>query len=279
MASMYKSLMGGLYHEAKETTSLNIQLHEQMERALAYAEACFETFRIVDDKVFRFDAHMDRLRHGLAAFGLELSKAYEQAIWRACIQRAAAVGRDVLLRLTVGGGVAPWGLRQRPSSLAVHIQAMKGRQQKGEAWGVMHEWPFPPRWKEAKFVADYAETLRALQDVDPGQHVLFLHGQRLLTAETANVLIWRHETWWTPKLEPGVLPGIVRGFLLQQGLLREADCSKAWLWDCEAVVLCNSGFFLRPLAGIDGRKLNAKHPAIELLAQALRDEPGVPSWL
>ncbi len=244
----------------------------RLDRGLMYAEACFETFRVIDGHIFAWRAHMERLRHGLAAFGIGLPPGLKAR----CLEAADRVARDVLLRLTVTGGEAAWGLAppeaRRPG---VYVQAMPCRPQPAAVLRT-HFWPVRPHPRVAKFTADYAEALRNLHAAggpSPAE-VLACDAGRICSGLTANVLIYRDGSWWTPG-SAGVLPGIVRGHLLRSGVLREAECPLDWLEDCTAMALTNSGAFIRPVASIDGRPLRQAGAIFDVLWQPLAGRPGV----
>jgi len=244
-----------------------------MDRGLAYAEACFETFRVIRGEIFAWPAHAARLRQGLGAFALCVSNAQIDRMRAACVE--AAVGLDALVRLTVSGGNASWGLFARAPQLAVRIQAMPYDADVGPVVLTVLDWPSPPIDRMAKFTADYASTLRALRGE---RSALFAHRQHLVSAATANVMILRHEQWWTPSLGAGVLAGVIRRHLIESGSVREGPCPVAWLDDCAALALTASSFFVRPLAGLRTEQgiRRLEDQSLQLIS-CLADLPGVPA--
>ncbi|MDX8408323.1 MAG: aminotransferase class IV [Mariprofundaceae bacterium] len=275
--------MGGFYHEGDKDSSVNIMMTKQMDRGLAYGEASFETVRVLAGEVFEWQAHMRRLQTGLAAFGLHLSADQLEDIRQQSLLEANALGDDVLLRITVSGGAAEWGLMKRGGEPVVRIQSLSMKQQPSRPRTLqVLAWPFPPKSRPAKFTADYAETLRALHD-KPDADVLFAYDDRLLGGATANVLLYRDGQWWSPD-GPGVLPGVVRDFLVTAGKVCLGLCPVQWLQDAEAVVLSNSGSFLQAVASVDSgapekKMFDSGHEAIGSLADTLRGQPGVPKDL
>jgi branched-subunit amino acid aminotransferase/4-amino-4-deoxychorismate lyase len=190
---------------------------------------------------------------------------------------------DVLMRITVSGGSAEWGLMQRGDELNVYMQVIPfvstGSPLKSLSLSI---WPFPIRSRQAKFVGDYGDTLRALQGM-PDADVLFVSEGVLLGAATANILLYRRGQWWTPD-GLGVLPGVLRGHLLESGLVKPAKCPLDWMTDAEAVVLSNCGMFLQPVRDlISDEKVigmyDFKHESIAELVSSLRGLPGVPVGL
>ena len=249
-----------------------------MDRGLLYAESCFETLRVVNGAIFAWSAHAERLARGLKAFGITLDDAALSEIHQQALSVGQAEGNDALVRLTVTGGEAPWGLTVPATrTLSAIVHAKPAEAAPASAILFSTEWPFPLREKFAKFTADYAEMLKALQhcSANPAAEPLFVGKGNILATATANVLLYRNEQWITPS-GMGVLPGVVRQTLIAQGLVRITDCPEHFLADCDAIALCNSGFFLREVAMIDGRQLKASE-AIQSLWNAIADLPGVVS--
>jgi len=255
-----------------------IKIVTQLDRGLAYAEACFETFCVLKGQVFQQVEHQKRLQRGLKNYALactdtELEKWFEQAKIAAHKQFD-----DSMVRMTVSTGEADWGLLARQQSCHVCIQIMPTPKRR-----VLHlepvVWPFPLREKDAKYTADYAESLRAIQQwrLDkPMRALLCSDTGNVLSTLTANIALYRQGQWFTPQ-GLGILHGTVRQFLLQQGVLLEADCPSAWLDDCEAMVCMNSGVFVQAVASFADRKLDVNHAAIKPLYAVLNAKLGVPS--
>ena len=254
-----------------------------LDRGLAYGECCFETFRVVGGAIFCWPAHMARLQRGLAEFGLSLSEKQMAGIESASLQAAEACGSDALVRVTVTGGDSSWGLLAKGVAPAIYLQAVPGNHSPAPLRLRVREWPFPAKPRPAKFSADYADTLRALQGA-PDADVLFFHEGWLLGAATANLLLLRDGQWWTPRVAAGVLPGVVRAHLLEREAAREAACPIGWLAECQAVAICNSGQFIRPVAGISGAAMSElefdpSHALFRTLTDAFVGMAGVPVGL
>ncbi|MFQ5345221.1 MAG: aminotransferase class IV [Mariprofundus sp.] len=250
----------------------------KMDRGLAYAEACFETFRVIDGHIFDWPGHWRRLVLGLSEFGLSLSPGQNEEILFACLREATGVGEDALIRLTISGGESAWGLCRKADEPVVHIQAVSYEAGSSPQFLRLMSWPFALQKKTAKFVADYAHTLRALHGATDAC-VLFEQDGMLLATATANILLYRGGGWHTPPAYAGVLPGRVRDFLIRHGLVQETSCSVMWLRDCEAVAVCNSGLFIQPVAWIEGvervEPVHVQHEGLQILTDALAAAEGV----
>jgi len=231
-----------------------IKIVSQLDRGLAYAEACFETFRVLNGHVFQQIEHQLRLQKGLKTYGLictgdELKNWFEQAVTAANMH-----GDDMLLRMTVSGGDAAWGLLAKNPQPHVQIQMMPSANRNPlHLQSVI--WPFPLREKKVKYTADYAESLRAIQqwglDNPMQQALIGSDSGNILSTLTANIAIYRQGQWCTPQ-GLGILSGVVRHFLLEQGVVQ-------------------------PVASLNGRDLDVNHPAMSKLFSAFKGMSGVPS--
>jgi len=249
-----------------------------MDRGLAYAETCFETFRVIDGVVFDWTGHWQRLMAGVCEFGVSFSEEEGEQIRLACLEEGLKAGADSMVRLTITAGEAGWGLLNKAEEPLVHIQSMPYHSDHSPVALKLKSWPFPLKEKRAKFSADYAETARLLRG-EKDVHLLFEQDGVVLAAATANILLFRDGAWHTPVAEVGVLAGRVRNFFIHKGLVRESPCPLSWLHDCEAAVLCNSGMFIRPVSKISNvqrvEAMRTEHAAMTLLIETLSQEEGV----
>ncbi|MDX8411701.1 MAG: aminotransferase class IV [Mariprofundaceae bacterium] len=249
-----------------------------MDRGLLYGEACFETLRVIDGAMFDWPAHEARLQRGLAAFGLPLPGGLRER----CLAEAGRSGRDAIVRLTVTGGVAPWGLKPaRPASPGVYLQARPFTPLPHPLRLVSLAWPFPFRQKIAKFTADYADTLRAMQMAQsPSEMDIIICSEiDVYSGAYANIFMYRCSDWWTPESGVGVLPGVVRQAIVGEGGARECACPVSWLDDCAAIALSNSGGFILPVGEVNGRALAVNSSVYAPLIAPLLGKPGVPEAL
>ncbi len=263
-------------------TELDIHFSEELDRGLAYGEACFETFRVIDGKSFGWTHHAARLRGGLAEFGIALSDEQLVSVYQQALRAAASSGGDALVRITVSGGLARWGLRSASKGVDIYIQS-----QPYAAFGepvVLQSvnWPFALKSRSAKFSSDYSDTLRACQlwrneGMEASVMPLICSNGTILSTMTANVMIYYGGKWYTPGCESGgVLAGVIRNHLVTHAAVHVAGCPQIWTDRCEAMALTNSSFFVQPANSINGRELSVNHDAFEALYQPLRGEKGVP---
>ena len=257
---------------------MKILVVDRLERGIAYGEACFETFRVIDGDVFDWSGHWLRLQRGLAEFGLRLPEGQGEELLFVSLREAAKAGADVLVRLTISGGEANWGLAAKSVEPNVYIQCVPYTRGRSPGFLRLERWPFPLKKKQAKFSSDYAETVRALHGA-ADINVLFEQGGQLIATATANIFLYRDGSWRTPVADTGVLPGRVRDFLIRKAQVIEEPCPVAWLDDCEAAAICNSGLFIQPVAYVANVErtdaMEMHHGGFQPLFDALQEQKGV----
>jgi len=262
----------------KMNPSYHMQFTNTLDRGLAYAESCFETWRVVHGHVFLMVKHQQRLQLAMGLLGWQVDDAVVEDWFNQASEAAMHAADDVLVRMTISAGEAAWGLLpQDVQDLEVYVQLMPSQKRSAlQLQAVV--WRFPRYEKLAKFTADYAMMLRAMQtwkaELARGQQPLLCQQGDIMHSLTANVLLYRQGQWWTPD-GLGILNGVVQGYLLAQGVLQACVCPTSWLDDCEAMACCNSGVFVQPVASINGRNLNIEHVAFAALYAALAPKKGV----
>lgn len=254
---------------------------KSLDRGLLYGEAVFETMRVIKGEVFAWQAHMDRLQQGLAAFELTCPGD----LLPRCMRAGQEVGDDALLRLTISGGESSRGLLvNEEREPQVHIQAWPYRPVSHALLLHTLDWPLGGMARTAKFTADYAYTIRLLHQarrdgtLPEGEQALFTHESELLCMETANIMLMLDGEWLTPDSD-ALLPGVVRGALLEAGVLRACRCPSDMLQFCVAMAICNSACFVRPVAMVNGRSLDVHMDRFFSLIEALDGRPGVPEHI
>jgi branched-chain amino acid aminotransferase len=246
-----------------------------LDHGVLYGDGLFETMRAYDGRVFRLDAHLERLAASAPVLHLELpwtaaelGTAVEQAL-------SANTLTDAYLRLTVLRGVGPPGpdprLCREPQYFVV-ARPLK---------------PYPERCYAEGAVAVVATTrqnegspLSRVKSLSYLNHVLARVEAREAGADEALLLNGRGElaegassnlfalcggTLVTPPVESGCLPGIARAVVLEiaprLGLavaLRPLALSE--LLDADEAFLTNSLMEVMPLARAGDRPIGSGRP-------------------
>jgi len=236
---------------------------------------------VVRGEIFRWPLHQARLQRGLMQFGL----CCPNHLLSVCLNAAKPVGDDVLVRLTLSGGVAERGLMPKDERKPqVHVQAWPYQQPEQPLALRSLIWPSAEMVRNAKFTSDYAMTIRLLhqarQDGLLADHEqgLFMYNDKILAMETANILIHVDGQWFTPDSD-AVLPGVIRAALLESGRVKRVPCPVVWLQTCDAMAVCNSGCFVRAVDSIDGRQLDTSAELFSTLFGIFEGQSGVPERL
>jgi len=253
------------------SVAVNIQVVEQLDRGISYAESCFETFRVIHGAIFLWDKHWQRLQRGMQSFGFTLNDSAQETIQQQCLTTATNMGDDCLVRLSVSGGSAAWGLHAT-SKPQVYIQAMPFTAKEAIALTTV-EYPFPLLPRPAKFASDYALTLRAMR-FGKEKILLICKDGLIISGITANIALFANNKWVTPDGD-GVLQGIIRQFFMDRHAITAAPCPTSILEQTKAAVLLNSGSLIQAISQIDKLTLDANHLAVQKLRQCLKKESGV----
>lgn len=248
-----------------------------------YGVACFETMLARHGRVFRLEAHLDRLERGLQ--GLRATPPPRDLLHRAVGETLAANGLEeasVRLTVTPGNGHAPDLDVASGPNIAVTADPI------GPA-------PAPARLRVSTVRVDQRRSLRSAKhaqflpyllaraeahDAGADDALMLDRAGRIAEGATANVFLVQGQRLVTPSLESGALPGVTRAVVLELAqrlaiVAVEEDVTPSDLGRASAVFLTSSVVGLRPVASIEGappacdpvswRAPEAPHPLVERL--------------
>lgn len=233
-------------------------------RGLAYGDGLFETMRVHDGELPLWPRHLARLRDGAQRLGIGLPDvAFIEARMIEMIGGVdAGVLKLLLTRGDDGRGYAPpadaktfWQLTLHPlppmgsASLRLHACAMRLAIQPALA-GLKH-------CNRLEQVLARIEVERA--GCDEG---LMLDSEgRVVSATSANLLAYRDGRWLTPPVARCGVAGVLRGWLLAQGLAEVEDLAAADIDSADALALCNAVRGILPVF-LPGARTWTRHPAL-----------------
>lgn len=256
------------------------------DRGFLLGDGVFGTMTAFSGRVYRREAHLDRLAAAADQLGIPVGRDRLEAALDAVVP--AEAGSAVVVRLTVTRGPGPRGLRPpaephptviaaaapwspdlvfRPVRLAL---AEARRNDRTPLAGIKH--------------LGYLDAVLAGEDAARRgfDDALFLNtADRVACSTMANVFVLRGRRLVTPPLADGVLPGIMRARLLELapalGLaVAEASLAADDLAKAEAVFLTNSVRLVAPVAAFEDRAFDpADWTAARLMAEALRADIAV----
>lgn len=240
-------------------------------RGLNYGDGLFETTRVHRGTLPLWPRHLARLREGAERLGIALPAIdfLEARVAETVSGCDSGVLKLLLTRGDGGRGYAPppdatptWLLSlhplpaSNPSGLRLRWCETRLASQPALA-GIKH-------CNRLEQVLARAEVERAGCD----EGLMRDAGGAAISATSANLLAFRDGRWQTPHVDACGVAGVLRGWLLGQGLLDLADLAPADVESAETVALCNAVRGILPVASL-GARAWARHPALDELQDRL----------
>jgi 4-amino-4-deoxychorismate lyase len=241
-------------------------------RGLHYGDGLFETLRVQQGRVPLWPQHLARLRAGAQRLDIALPDVafIESQINTHIAGCDAGVLKLLLTRGDGGRGYAPpdaalpvWQLGLHPlpervrNGLRLHLCDTRLAIQPALA-GIKH-------CNRLEHVLARREVVLAggdeglMQDSDG----------RVVSATAANLLVLRDGRWFTPPVQRCGVAGVLRGWLLAQGLVALAELALGDVESADALALCNAVRGILPVSLLEASLLEARHwaphPAITQL--------------
>ena len=233
-------------------------------RGLNYGDGLFETMRVHRGVAPLWPRHLARLQAGVARLGMVLP---DSSFIKARIDAHTANLDGGVLKLLVtrgdgGRGYAPdacaepvWMLSLHPlpdavsTGLRLHACETRLASQRALA-GIKH-------CNRLEQVLARIEVQRAGCD----EGVMCDGSGGVVSATSANLLAHCNGRWWTPPVEACGVAGVLRGWLLEQGLLDVRELSMDDVLAADALALCNAVRGILPVSML-GTRSWAACPAI-----------------
>lgn len=228
--------------------------------AVRYGAACFETMLARHDRVFRLDAHLDRLMQGLTAMRVQPPDRVQlRAAVDATLHAAALAEASVRLTVTAGSGHAPDLRNAQQPRVIVTVDAA----------------PSAPAAARLRITTVRIDAHRPLAAVKTAQFLpyllarleaqeagaddaLLLNGAGLVAeAASANIFVAQDGRLLTPNIASGALPGITRAAVIGAATAagieaRETAITLDTLAQADEVFLTSSVRGIQRVSQIDG---------------------------
>ncbi len=207
-----------------EATTIELAIDDP---GLLYGATVFTTLRIyesLDSRLTQWAAHCDRLSKTMQAF------SWEQPDWQRVRQGAESMVGFPVLRITLFPDGREWITgRLLPEDLAC-------RQKLGICASVaLSELT---RCLPSHKTGNYLSAWLAKAHIQ--EAILVDTAGNWLETSTGNLWGWRDGSWWTPPVNVGILPGIVRSQLLKLLTVREEPWTDELVTGMEAIAYTNS---------------------------------------
>lgn len=258
------------------------------DRGFLLGDGLFETMLVIDDVPAFLPAHLERMRAGALALGVDV--ALDQQAISAAIKKLAATNTGALgkasarLTLTRGSGARGLGVSKAliKPTLLLTLSAYSVPQTGNPVALIISKYCRSERSiSSAHKTLNYLDNLmaRAEADANGADDALMLNSVgRVACATAANFFIIRADgTVVTPPVSEGALPGIVRGILLSAGVSIGCNVNETAIElgdiDDSLVFLTNSlsGIMPASLPGKSSPLPNAQH-VLECLQSCYANE-------
>jgi len=246
------------------------------DHGLLYGDGVFEGLRSYSGRVFRLDAHLDRLWASARAISLEIPLAKE-TVAKAVIDTLAANKLvDGYVRLLITRGAGSLGLdpnRTKNPQVIVIADTISLYPQEFYERGLrivtaatqrVHSAALSPRIKSLNYLNNIMAKLEGLQ-AGCVEALMLNHKGEVAECTGDNVFIVRSGKLLTPPPDAGILEGITRGAVMELAHAAGIDCREATLtrydlYTSDECFLTGTAAEVIPVVEIDGRKVAAGTP-------------------
>jgi branched-chain amino acid aminotransferase len=231
------------------------------DRGFTLGDGLFETLLWTGHDIRYFDDHMVRLANSAKAIGLPLSQSVEAIGAGLTALARDADGQAAALRLTLTRGSGPRGLLLPNPSAPRLIATLAGFTRPTKPVNlktvtINRNCGAPSACFKTLSYIDNIMALNQAQALGSDDAIMLGTNGNVACASSANIVIQFAAQNLTPALEDGALPGIVRGRLIQAGLIKEARISPQMLAVCSRAALTNALIGVRLVSSIDNRQLD-----------------------
>ncbi len=247
-----------------------------LDRGFCYGDGLFETMRAYSNRVFRIDAHLDRLFRSAEMIFLDLPMTRGEV--RKAITETLERNEcpDAIIRLTVSRGEHSPGLKIDPDispTVVVFVRPFEPLPRKWYAEGIKITL-FPNSAGRTGGLREQVKScnylsqviIRELSAKDGAYEGIMLDERNLITeGTTSNIFIVTNGTLRTPTLNEYVLAGITRKTVLEVARDRgipsyEENLTREDVYQADEVFLTNTGIEILPVRMADDRIVGEGRP-------------------
>ena len=244
------------------------------DRGFLLGDGVFETVAVINHKPLWLDDHVQRMAHAAAELSIAFNAERIFAGLTEVLEKSAA--QCEVLRITLSRGKAARGLAgdgMSPSLLITldEFAAKNLFQSCRLKVSQVRRNEFAPssRLKTLSYIDGIAAAREVAADADDA--LMLNTSGHAASATVANIFVLRGDELITPSLDQGILPGIMRRVLLDHAkelMLKPVERAVPLedIVRADAVFLCNSLRFVRPVATLNGEPLG-KRPLDSLIEE------------
>jgi len=246
------------------------------DHGLLYGDGVFEGIRVYNRRIFRLDAHLDRLY--ASAQALALTVPLDRAAMADAVTSTVRANRreDGYIRIVITRGVGELGidpLTCPTPSVIIIVTDVRVYPQERYARGVKvitsatrqvsHE-AVDPRVKSLNYLKNVLAKIDAQRA--GADEALLLNSEGFIAECSAdNIFAVRHGALATPAPLDGALEGITRGVVLQLAAearipARETRLARYDLYTADECFVSGTGAEIMPVVEVDGRTIGSGSP-------------------
>jgi len=246
------------------------------DHGLLYGDGVFEGLRSYSGRVFRLDAHIDRLWASARAIALEIPLSKDAVAQAVNDTLAANKLVDGYVRLVVTRGAGSLGLdpnRTKNPQVIVIADTIslyprefyeKGLRIVTAATQRVHSAALSPRIKSLNYLNNIMAKLEGLQ-AGCVEALMLNHKGEVAEGTADNVFVVRSGSLLTPPPDAGILEGITRGAVMDLAHAAGITCHEATLtrydlYTADECFLTGTAAEVIPVVEIDGRKVGGGMP-------------------
>lgn len=254
-----------------------------------YGDGVFEGIRVYNGRIFRLDAHLDRLYESAKYLMLDipLSKDDLSAAILETVRRSGL--RDAYIRPVISRGVGDLGLdprKCRVPTVVIIVDTIQMYPKEAYERG-LRAVTATTRKVRPDTLSPQAKTLNYLNNIMARieanragvDEAIMLSGDGYVCECSAdNIFLVRRDEVWTPPAYLGILKGITRGTVMElargQGLpMLERVFTLHDVYTADECFLTGTGAEVGPVVEVDGRRIaaGAPGPVAQRLMAAFRD--------
>lgn len=247
------------------------------DRGLTLGDGVFETIAVIGGRLQWLDRHLMRMTDA----ALELGLAFSEDDAREALSAVVACSSEPMevARLTLTRGVASRGLAAKGTHPTL-IATLDGFDEGNMFWPCRLATSRIRRNEHAPSsrlkTLSYIDGIAAARDVraDADEALMLNTAGNVASVTTGNIFLMRDGGLVTPSLDQGILPGIMRGLVIEAAArnrikTEERPVASQELTVAQGLFCTNSLRFMRPVSSYDGRELDTS--AVEALATRLKD--------
>ncbi len=236
------------------------------DRGLLLGDGVFETIAAVNHKPLWLDEHLQRMSQAASELGIAFDAKVLFAGLGTVLRKSEA--QFEVLRITLSRGKTPRGLAADSASPSL-LMTLDGFDANNlfqpcrlkVSQVRRNEFAPSSRLKTLSYIDGIAAAREVAADADDAL-MLNTHGH-VASSTIANIFLLRGNELVTPSLNQGILPGVMRRVLLDNAKKMgsvpvEKTVSLEDLFRADAVFLCNSLRFLRPVTELNGEPLGKR---------------------